>query len=134
MLDETVIKHYRKLLREGFEHAGSLENPSIFLNTIGEKIRVCGMSPRNFINIYIDIDGGVVKDIRYLCTCDPTANVVVEILCSLVKGKTIEAAETLTEDSFVQALGSKGEEYLKKVRGIIELINRGISRYKMQAA
>ena len=133
-MDKIIIKYYRKLLREGFINAGSLENPSVFLDSIGEKIRICGMSTRNFMNIYINIGNDVIKDIKYLCTCDPTANVVVEILCSLVKGKTIKEAEALTEKSFVLALGSEGEEYLRKAIGIIELLNRGLTRYKVHTA
>jgi hypothetical protein len=41
-MDEQVIKYYRRLLKTGFDHVGSLENPSIFLDSVGEKIRVCG--------------------------------------------------------------------------------------------
>ena len=77
-----------------------------------------------------DIPQKVIDDIKYLCTCDPTANVVVELLCSLVKGKTIKEAEALSEDSFSQALGGGDEEFRKKVRGIIELLRRGLTRYK----
>jgi NifU-like protein involved in Fe-S cluster formation len=118
-MDELVIRYYRRLLREGFEHAGSLENPSIFLDTVGEKIRICGSSTHNYMKIYADIRDGVIKDIRYLCTCDPTANVVVELLCSLVKGRTIAEAEAL-----------KKEDFLKRSGDIIELLNRGLARYK----
>jgi NifU-like protein involved in Fe-S cluster formation len=129
-MDELVIKYYRRLCKTGFEHAGELENPSIFLDTVGEKIRICSHVSHAYMHIYINIRNGVIDDIKYLCTCDPTANVVVEILCSLIKGKTIKEAEALTEESFSQALGSTGEEYLKKCRGIIELLHRGIERYK----
>ena len=129
-MDELVVKYYRRLCKTGFEHAGSLENPSIFLDTVGEKIRICSHVSHAYMHIYINIRNGIIDDIKYLCTCDPTANVVVEILCALVKGKTIQEAEALTEDSFSQALGSKGEEFLKKVTGIIELLHRGLARYK----
>ena len=132
-MDKLVIKYYRQLLRGSFEHAGSLENPSIYLDSIGERIRICGTSARNFMHIYINIRDGVIEDIKYLCTCDPTANVVVEILCTLVKGGTIEAAEALNEASFTRVLGGGGEEFLKKAQGIIELLKRGIARYKTKA-
>jgi len=82
------------------------------------------------MHIYINVRNNIIDDIKYLCTCDPTANVVVEILCSLVKGKTLEETEAMTEESFSQAMGSTGDEFLKKVRGIIELLHRGITRYK----
>jgi NifU-like protein involved in Fe-S cluster formation len=132
-MDEQVIKYYRRLLRTGFEHAGSLENPSIFLDSVGERIRVCG-GVGNYMHIYINIREGVIDDMKYMCLCDPTANVVVEILCTLIKGKTVEAARGITEESFSKALGSTGEEFLKKARGVIELLNRGLTRYRSGVA
>ena len=129
-MDELVVKYYRRLCKDGFEHTGSLENPSIFLDTVGEKIRICSHVSHAYIHVYINVRDNTINDIKYLCTCDPTANVVVEILCSLIKGKTIKEAEALTEESFSRALGSCGEDFLKKARGIIELLHRGIARYK----
>ncbi len=132
-MDELVVKYYRRLCRMGFEHTGELKNPDIFLDTVGEKIRICSHVSHAYMHIYINIRGGVIDDVKYLCTCDPTANVVVEILCSLIKGKTIKEAEAITEKDFSQALGSSGEEFLKKSRGIIELLHRGLTRYKAGA-
>jgi NifU-like protein involved in Fe-S cluster formation len=129
-MDEQVVKYYRRLCQRGFEHSGALENPSVFLDTVGEKIRICSHVSHAYLHIYINIREGVIDDIKYLCTCDPTANVVVEILCSLIKGRTIAEAEAVTEESFARALGSKGEEFLKKSRGIIELLHRGLARYQ----
>jgi NifU-like protein involved in Fe-S cluster formation len=129
-MDELVVKYYRRLCRKGFEHTGELENPSIFLDTVGEKIRICSHVSHAYMHIYICVCNGIINDIKYLCTCDPTANVVVEIMCGLVKGKTLQQAWALTEGSFTAALGGGGEEYRKKSRGIIELLHRGISRYK----
>jgi NifU-like protein involved in Fe-S cluster formation len=132
-VDELVVKYYRRLCRTGFEHTGELENPAIFLDTVGEKIRICSHVSHAYMHIYIDVRDGVIDDIKYLCTCDPTANVVVEILCSLIKGKTMRQAEALTEESFTGALGGGGEEFRKKARGIIELLHRGLARYKSRA-
>ncbi|MGD1119833.1 MAG: iron-sulfur cluster assembly scaffold protein [Dehalococcoidales bacterium] len=129
-MDELVIKYYRRLCQKGFEHTGELENPSIFLDTVGEKIRICSHVSHAYMHIYINVKNGIIDEIKYLCTCDPTANVVVEILCALLKGKTLQEAEALTEESFSRALGSSGEEFLKKSRGMIELLHRGIARYK----
>lgn len=129
-MDQLVVKFYRRLCREGFAHTGSLDEPDIFLDTIGEKIRICSHVSHAYLHIYIRVRQGVIEDIKYLCTCDPTANVVVELLCSLVKGKTLNEAEALTESSFSGALGGGGEEFLKKSRGIIELLHRGIARYR----
>jgi len=130
-MDETVIKFYRKLLRSGFEYAGSLENPSIFLDSIGEKIFICGHVGRDYMHIYINVRNDHIVEIKYLCSCDPTANVVVEILCSLVKGLSLAEAASLTEEAFIRVLGSTDEEFLKKSRSIIELLKRGINRYQI---
>ena len=113
-MDELVVKYYRRLCREGFEHAGSLEESDIFLDTVGEKIRICSHVSHAYLHIYVRVNDGVIADIKYLCTCDPTANVVVEVLCSLVKGKTLAEAEALTAASFTRALGGGGEKYLEK--------------------
>jgi NifU-like protein involved in Fe-S cluster formation len=129
-MDELVVKFYRRMCKTGFEHTGSLENPSIFMDTVGEKIRICSHVSHAYMHIFINVRQGIIEDVKYLCTCDPTANVVVEILCSLIKGKTIKEAEALTEEDFSRALGGGGEEFLKKARGIIELLHRGITRYK----
>ena len=130
-MDENAIKYYRKLCREGFKHTGEIKDPDIFLDTVGEKIRICSHVSHAYMHIYIKIREGKVEDIKYLCTCDPTANVVVEILCSILKGKTMKDAEVLTEKDFTQALGSDGDdEFLKKTRGMIELLHRGLKRYQ----
>jgi NifU-like protein involved in Fe-S cluster formation len=129
-MDEQVVKYYRRLCRTGFEHAGKLENPSIFLDTVGEKIRICSHISQAYMHIYIKIRRGIIDDIKYLCTCDPTANVLVEILCGLVKGKTIQEAEALTVEDFSRALGSRGDEFMKKAAGIVELLHRGLARFK----
>lgn len=132
-MDEQVVKFYRRLCRAGFEHAGSLDNPSIFLDTVGEKIRICAHASQAYLHIYINVRNGVFEDIKYLCICDPTANVVVEVLCNLVKGKSLREARALTVADFSRALGSKGDEYLKKAAGIIELLHRGLARYQDKA-
>ena len=86
-MEEAVIKYYRKLINTGFEHSGSLENPSIFLdNTMGNRILICG-NMSDFMQIYINVVNDRIDDIKYKCSCNPTANVTVEVLCTLVKGR-----------------------------------------------
>ena len=130
-MDEAVIKYYRKLLRTGFEHSGSFENPSIFLDNAGEKILVCG-STGDFMQLYVNVVNNQIDNIKYMCVCEPTANVAVEILCALMKGKTLEEAVNLKEEAFYRLLGSSGEELQKKVKGLLELLKRGIQRYQIQ--
>ena len=129
-MDEAVIKYYRTLLRTGFKYAGSLENPAIFLDSIGENLPICGKLGQDYLHLFIDMRDDTIQEIKYLCTCDPTANVVFEILCSMVIGKTISEVRSLNETAFTQVLNSRGEEFLKKSRGSLELINRGLTRYQ----
>ena len=131
-MDEAVIKFYRKLLKIGFEHFGSFENASIFLDSVGEKVLICG-STNDLMQLYINVVNNRIENIKYMCVCDPTANVAVEILCTLVKGKTLDEAAGLAEQAFYQFLGSGGEELKKKARGLLELLKLGIVRYQTNA-
>ncbi|NLA75151.1 MAG: iron-sulfur cluster assembly scaffold protein [Deltaproteobacteria bacterium] len=128
-MGQTVIKYYRNLLRNGFKYNGSIDNPTIFLDSVGEKIRVCGGNLSNYMHIFIRVNADRIDDIKYLCMCDPVANVAAEILCSLVLNKTIYEAAMITTGDFSMALGSNDDDFLKKAEGMIDLLNRGISRY-----
>ena len=131
-MDEKVIKYYRKLLKEGFQNAGSIENPSIVLDTVGEKIRICGHTSQNRMYVYIAVYDDIINDIKYLCNCDPTANVIVEILCILLKGRPLSDARKLSATDFSDALGSTGDAFMEKSKGMVKLLQRGIQRYSGQ--
>ncbi|MDQ1279445.1 MAG: NifU protein [Thermoproteota archaeon] len=128
-MDEPVIKYYRRLLKEGFKNAGSLESPSIFLDTAEEEVSICSVIG-NYIHIFLNVKNDIIETIKYLCICDPTSNVAVEILCDLVKDKTLEAAATTTEESFLEELEGKSEELQKKAAGLMELFCKGLARYQ----
>jgi NifU-like protein involved in Fe-S cluster formation len=130
-MDEAVVKYYRKLLRTRFEYAGSFENPSIYLDSIVSKMRICNHTA-DFMRLYINVVNDKIDDIKYMCVCDPTANVAVEILCGLVKDKTLDEVASITEKAFFQFLGTKDEELAKKAKGLLELLDSGITRYKAQ--
>jgi NifU-like protein involved in Fe-S cluster formation len=128
-VDETVIKYYRRLLKTCFEHAGSLNNASISVEAVGEKMIHCGNSG-NYMQLDLRVEDGRIEEIKYLCSCEPTANVAVEVLCTLVKGRSLDEASGMTEQAFYQFLGCDGEELRIKVRGLLELLNEGITRYR----
>jgi NifU-like protein involved in Fe-S cluster formation len=130
-MDEKVIQYYRMITREGYKHTGSFDNPSIFLDSAGEKIALCSKTVDSYVHIYINIHNSKIEDIKYLCTCRPTANVVAEIFCSLIKDWTIEEAEALTEDDFSAALDTNEEEFLTSAQAIIKLLQRGLERYNV---
>lgn len=128
-MEQAVIQYFRELLERDFPHAGAIENPSIFAEAIGERMIDCG-NTGNYMELYIRVDERRISDIKYLCSCEPTANVAVEVLCTLVKGKTLDEAAATTEQAFYQFLGCDGEELQTKVRGLLELLNEGIARYR----
>jgi len=130
-MDEAVIKYYRKLLRTRFQYAGSFENPSIYLDSIVSKVRICNHTA-DFMRLYVNVNNDTIDDIKYMCVCDPTANVAIEILCGLVKGKTLSEVASVTEKAFFQFLGTEDEEFAKKAKGLLELLNSGITQYKSQ--
>jgi len=133
-MDEVVSEKYRKLLETGFEHAGSFDNPTMFVDTKAEGITICGKGPGEYINIYINVSDGVIADIKYLCSCDPAANVVIETLCSLAKGKTIKEAKALKKEHFYEAIGSNGGTVRRKVWGVIELLNIVFNRFEARVS
>jgi NifU-like protein involved in Fe-S cluster formation len=129
-VDEAVVKYYRKLLRFGFEHAGSFDNPSVFLESRG-KGGVCGRAA-DYLHMFINIRADRIDEIKYLCTCDPTANVVIEILCTLAKGKRLDEVQAITEDALLQTIGTRSEDVRKKAGSLLELLNRGLNQYQMR--
>ncbi len=127
-MDEAVIKYYRRLLKEDFPNSGAVENPSVFVEAIGTKMIDCG-NTGNYMHLYLQVIDQRIVDIKYLCACEPVANVAVEVLCSLVKGKMLDEAASLTEEPFYQFIGSQDEGLCKKVHGLLALLNEGIGRY-----
>jgi NifU-like protein involved in Fe-S cluster formation len=119
------------LLRTGFEYAGSFEDATIFVDSVSEQIVHCG-NIGNYMQLYVRVVDNLIDDIKYTCSCDPAANVAVEILCILVKGKSLEEAAALREDAFVGFLGSGDEAFRKRAENLMELLNKGILRHKTQ--
>ncbi len=131
-MDEVITEKYRKLMHEGFKNAGQVDNPTMFIDTKAEGVSICGHGSKDFMNIYLKVTDGVVSEIKYLCMCDPTANVVVEVLCELVRGKTLEQVKAITKEQFFDYIGSSGGNVYRKVWGTIELINRVIKRWEVK--
>jgi NifU-like protein involved in Fe-S cluster formation len=129
-MDPAVIHYYKKLLKEGFGHAGEIESPTLFLDTVSENVSICG-NLESYLHLYINIQNRVITEVKYLCTCDPPANVAVEIFCILLKGKTVEAVKTLTKESFFDVLEAQSQELAERAEGLMELLNRGLSRLNL---
>jgi NifU-like protein involved in Fe-S cluster formation len=130
-MEEAVIKYYRQLLKSDFENSGAIENASIFIQAVGEKMVHCG-NTGNYMQLYLNIAGNRIDKITYLCSCEPTANVAVELLCTLARGKSLDDATALSEQTFYQLIGCEGDELKLKVRGLLEMLKEGIDGYKAQ--
>ncbi len=127
-MDSGVMERYRQLIRAGFKNAGSFESPSIYLNTVAAHTKVC-LGANGYIRIYINIRDGIVQDVKYLCSCDPVANVVVETFCGLARGKTLEAASAITPEMFAQAVGEDSEDLRKSAAALLKLWSDGVRQY-----
>lgn len=130
-MEDAVLAYYRGLFRKGFTNAGSIENASMYLETYGENSPVCG-STDDFMDLYVRVVNNAIEDIRYQCICCPTTNVAVEILCDLVKGKSLDEAAVITADAFPQFLDYEDKLLRKKAQALLEFLNNGIVDYKVR--
>lgn len=128
-MDEAVIKHYRRLLREDFPNAGALEQPCVLVRAVGGKLINCG-NTGNYMELYLRVTAGRIEDIRYLCACEPTANVAVEILCGLARGLSLEEAPRLSVEQLQVALGSSDPQFSEKARGLLGLLDEAMAGYR----
>lgn len=126
-MEEAIIKFYRRLLRTDFENAGGMENPTAIVEAIGEKMVHCGNSG-NYMQLYFKMDGLKLVALRYQCACEPAANVAVEVLCTLARGKMLDEALKISEADFFQVIGSEAEELRLKIQGLLEMLREGIRR------
>jgi NifU-like protein involved in Fe-S cluster formation len=128
-MDKAVIQYYRELLKDRFRNYGVIVYPSIFLNSVGEMVYICGTG-NTFMYLYLNVKDNFITDFKYECSCDPVANVSIEILCSLAKDKSLDEVARFSEKTTGEFLGTEDEELREKTRGILELLNRGIKRYR----
>ncbi len=129
-MDEKIGEQYRKIVQQNFPNSGEMANPTMFIDTKAEGVSICGQGAKDFMNIYLEVTGDIVTDVKYLCVCDPTANVVVEALATLAEGKTIDQVRALTKEQFYEAIGTQNALVRQKVWGTIELLNRIITRWE----
>lgn len=92
----------------------------------------CG-NTGNYMQLYLRVVADRIVDIRYLCSCEPTANVAVEILCELVRGRTLDQALALPEQDLYDYLGCREEEFQVKCRGLLEMLGEGIAGYRSRS-
>ena len=129
-MDQAVIKYYRQILSEGFRFVGTVDNPTIVLDAVGENVRICDHVGTDSLQMFIKVKDDTISDIKYMCMCDPTTNVAVEILCRLALGKPLASLASITPESFSTVLGGGDEDLHKKAKGLMELVHIGLERFK----
>jgi NifU-like protein involved in Fe-S cluster formation len=127
-MDQTILQFYRDYLKKNFPHSGELENASIFVEAVNQPMIDCGQTG-SYMQLYLQVEDQRITEIKYLCACEPEANVAVELLCELVKGRTLSEARGFTEEPFYQLTGSRDEKFSRKVRGLLALLHEGIASY-----
>ncbi len=131
-MDEKVTSYYRRLLREDFPNSGELENPSAFVEAVGGRLIHCG-NTGNYMQLYLRAEEGRIVRVAYLCSCEPAANVAVEILCDLAKGKTLDEADALTEEPFCRLLETRDGVFLEKAVGLLELLREATAKIRSRS-
>ncbi len=130
-MHEAVIVYYQGLLNTVSEHIGKLGNASIFVKKSLEEIPVFGLKD-DFLNFYIQLDNEHISDIKYYFDGNSTTKVAIEILCRMVKGKTLDEVALIKEDAFPQFLGCRDELLQEKANILLEFLNEGTLSYKTQ--
>ncbi len=129
-MTEAVAAYFRKLWSTGgFAYAGFFENPSIKLENLGEISPVCG-NPDNYMALYVHVNGNVIDDIKYVCLNDPVNNVALEMLCGLMRGRTLDEAAEVNDDAFCELLGSEDQLLRETGSILLQELNNKILEYK----
>lgn len=96
-MDPAVILKYRRLLTTDFPNSGELEQPAVFVEAIGGKLINCG-NTGNYMQLFVQLNQDSIEDIKYRCSCEPSANVAVEILCELSRHQPLSVIKQLTRE------------------------------------
>lgn len=90
---KKVMKHFLKP-----KNAGRINNP----DAIGKlENDTCG----DVMVVYLKIKNNIIKDIKFQTLGCPAAIAASDVLCDLVKGKTLEEAEKIKDTDITKRLG-----------------------------
>jgi len=90
---KKVMKHFLKP-----KYAGKIKNADAVGRIANNK---CG----DIMEIYLKIKDNKIKDIKFQTLGCPAAIASSDVLCELVKGKTLEQAEKIKEKDIIKKLG-----------------------------
>lgn len=117
---------YSKKVMEHFRHPrnmGEIKNPD-GVAKVGN--RVCG----DIMKMYLQIDGEVIKDVKFQTLGCGAAIATSSVTTELVKGKTVGEAEKLTNEEVARVLG--GLPIAKKHCSLlaVEALHQAIEDYR----
>jgi nitrogen fixation NifU-like protein len=114
---EKVIKHFKSPHNQGTidnaDAIGEVGNPS------------CG----DVMKIYLKIEEGVIKDVKFETLGCAAAIAVSSALTDMVKGKTIQEALTITRQQIVEDLGGLPEPKIHCSMLGVEALHEAIKNY-----
>lgn len=118
MYTKKVIEHFQNPHNQGvIESAnaiGQAGNPS------------CG----DIMKIYLDIEGNVIKDIKFETLGCAAAIAVSSALTDMVKGKTLDQAMKITKDDIVEDLGGLPPLKIHCSMLGLEALHKAVNKYK----
>lgn len=90
---DEVLKRFRNPV-----NAGTIDNPS-GIGTVGN--RICG----DIMELFIKVVDNIIVDAKFKTLGCAAAISFSDVLCDVVKGKTVDDAMKITKDSLVEILG-----------------------------
>ena len=90
---DEVLKHFRNP-----KNAGVIDNPS-GVGTVGN--RTCG----DIMELFIKVVDNIIVDAKFKTLGCAAAISFSDVLCDVVKGKSVDDAMKITKDSLVEILG-----------------------------
>ncbi len=122
MYNEKVMDHFQNP-----RNVGEMDNPS----GVGE---VGNMKCGDIMKIYIQVKDDVIEDIKFLTFGCGAAIASSSVLTELVKGKTLEEAEAITNKQVADELDGLPEAKLHCSNLAADALQNAIKDYKEKAA
>ena len=103
---------------------GEMENPTIVTNFFGP----CG----DFIKLYLEIDKKrMIKDAKFYYLGCPASASCASAMTSLLKGKTIDQANRISEDHILEDLGGLPKSKHDCAKLSIRTLKKAITEYEI---
>lgn len=112
-----AVEYYLKKVNVGF-----LENPSVDVVYTGP----CG----DTMEVYLNIESNVIKDAKFQAIGCAGAFSSGSALMEIVKGKTLEEAEKITEEDIVDFLGGLPKQKLQCACLAKRTLQKAIKKYR----